>query len=93
MDYDELTRRYEATQYELRVEQARYQQAVRVLSGIYAMLYPPRFTKPDGKVMEFHSPMLHQQMQELSDRIRAIPEELNAIDAVTASPRTASTEE
>jgi predicted lipoprotein len=75
-------RRLEATRYQLRVEQAKFQQAIRVLSSIHATLYPPRFAGPDGKVHEFHSPLVHQQMQEISDRIRAIPDELKALDAI-----------
>ena len=75
-------RRLEATRYQLRVEQAKFQQAIRVLSSIHAMLYPPRFTGPDGNVHEFHSPLVHLQMQEISDRIRSIPDELKALDAI-----------
>jgi hypothetical protein len=49
---------------------------VRLLSGIHALLYPERVTRADGMRFEFHSPYVHEQMQELSDRIRALPEQI-----------------
>lgn len=58
-----------------------YDRAVRILSGIHALLYPPRFTDNDGRTWQFKSPLVEEQMQELSDRIRALPDELAAIDA------------
>ena len=58
-----------------------YDRAVRILTGIHALLYPPRTTDNDGRAWEFHSPMVHEQMQELSDRIRALPDEIAATDA------------
>jgi hypothetical protein len=54
---------------------------VHILSGIHALLYPPRFTDNDGRTWQFKSPIAEDQMQRLSDRIRAIPDELAAIDA------------
>lgn len=56
-----------------------YERTVRILSGIHNVLNPPRFTKPDGVTMEFISPNAHEQLQELSDRIRAIPEKLEEV--------------
>lgn len=61
--------------------EARYARAIRILAGIHAMLYPPRFTDNDGRTWQFKSPIAEEQLQELSDRIRAIPDELDAIDA------------
>lgn len=58
-----------------------YDRAVRLLTSIHALLYPPRTTDNDGRTWEFHSPMVHEQMQELSDRIRALPDEIAATDA------------
>jgi hypothetical protein len=75
-----MARRCEQMEQQLRAERARNDGLIRVLSGIHAMLYPPRFAGPDGKVMEFRSPLVHEQMQELSDRIRAIPDELRAME-------------
>ena len=58
-----------------------YDRAVRLLAGIHALLYPPRFTDDDGRTWQFKSPIAEEQMQELSDRIRALPDEIEAIDA------------
>lgn len=58
-----------------------YDRAVRILTGIHALLYPPRFTDNDGRTWQFKSPLAEQQMQELSDRIRSLPDEITAIDA------------
>lgn len=58
-----------------------YDRAVRILTGIHALLYPPRFTDNDGRTWQFKSPLAEEQMQELSDRIRALPDELAALDA------------
>jgi hypothetical protein len=55
--------------------------AVRILTGIHALLYPPRFTDNDGRTWQFKSPLAEEQMQELSDRIRALPNEIAAIEA------------
>ena len=54
----------------------RYSSAVRLLTGIHALLYPPRFTDHDGRTWQFKSPLVEEQMQELSDRIRALPDEI-----------------
>jgi hypothetical protein len=58
-----------------------YDKTVRILTGIHALLYPPRFTDNDGRVWEFRSPIAQEQMQELSDRIRALPDEIEKTDA------------
>jgi len=57
-----------------------YDRTVRTLTGIHALLYPPRFTDNDGRTWQFKSPLVEEQMQELSDRIRALPDELASID-------------
>ena len=54
----------------------RYSSAVRLLTGIHALLYPPRFTDHDGRTWQFKSPFAEEQMQELSDLIRALPDEI-----------------
>ena len=58
-----------------------YDRAVRILTGIHALLYPPRFTNNDERTWQFKSPLAEEQMQELSDRIRALPDEIAAIEA------------
>jgi len=59
-----------------------YESAVRLLTGIHALLYPPRFTDKDGRTWKFKSPLVEEQMQELSDRIRALPDDIAAIRAL-----------
>ena len=51
--------------------------AVRLLNGIHALLYPAPIDTADGRTMVFRpkSPDPHQVLQELSDRIRALPDE------------------
>jgi hypothetical protein len=63
--------------------EACYDRAVRILTGIHALLYPPRFTDNDVRTWQFKSPLAEEQMQELSDRIRALPDEI----AATGLPR------
>ena len=63
-----------------------YDRAVRLLTGIHALLYPPRFTDNDGRTWQFKSPLAVEQMQELSDRIRALPDEIEAIDSAMKTP-------
>lgn len=63
-----------------------YDRTVRILTGIHALLYPPRFTDHDGRTWQFKSPLAEEQMQELSDRIRALPDEIEAIDAAMKTP-------
>jgi hypothetical protein len=57
-----------------------YDRGVRILTGIHALLYPPRFTDNDGRTWQFKSPLAEEQMQELSDRIRSLPDEIAATD-------------
>lgn len=56
-----------------------YQRLVRVLTHIHALLHPPGVTM-HGQRFTFKSPMLDEQVQALSDRIRAIPDEIAAME-------------
>ena len=58
-----------------------HQRYLGLLTGIYNLLYPPPITLPDGKVMAFRPNDLdpHEALQELSDRIRALPDEIDFI--------------
>jgi hypothetical protein len=73
LDYENRRLRHE-----LRLARARYKQAVAVLTGIHALMYPPPRTLSDGRRMVFRPKDIdpHEVLQELSDRIRAIPDEL-----------------
>lgn len=62
---------------------AAYDSSVKLLVGIHAVIYPMVVKLDDGREMRFNSPYLHEQMQAISDRIRAIPDELAA---ATPSP-------
>lgn len=57
---------------------ARVDSAVRLLTGIHSLLYPAPVTTPDGRTFVFRPKTLdpHEVLQELSNRIRALPDEL-----------------
>jgi hypothetical protein len=57
---------------------ARVDSAVRLLTGIHSLLYPAPIKTADGRAMVFRptNPDPHEVLQELSDRIRALPDEL-----------------
>ena len=73
----------------LRVERERwytsFEHVSRILSGIHALMYPAPFTLSDGRTVVFRpkDPGPHEILQALSDRIRAIPDEVAAIAART----------
>lgn len=81
-----LVRTAEVYGAELDHAKACYDRAVRILTGIHELLYPPRFTDNDGRTWQFKSPLAEEQMQELSDRIRALPDEISAIDDAMKTP-------
>lgn len=56
----------------------RYEHAVKLLIGIHSLCYPPATGLPDGRTMVFRpkDPDPHEVLQELSDRIRALPDEI-----------------
>ena len=56
----------------------RLDNAVSLLSGIHALLYPAPIATPDGRTMVFRPKSIdpHAVLQELSDRIRALPDKL-----------------
>ncbi len=57
---------------------ARVDSAVRLLTGIHSLLYPAPIKTADGRTMVFRPKTLdpHEVLQELSDRIRALPDEV-----------------
>ena len=57
-----------------------YDKTIKILWGIYALLNPPFVRDSNGAILEFSSPNKAWQIQELSDRIRAIPDELEALN-------------
>lgn len=71
----------EVRYYEREQARARVDIAVKLLTGIHSLLYPAPITTEDGRTMVFRpkDPDPHEVLQELSDRIRAIPEELEKL--------------
>ena len=57
---------------------ATVEQAVSSLAGIHSLMYPAPIRMEDGRTMVFrpNHPDPHKVLQELSDRIRAIPDEI-----------------
>lgn len=68
---------------ELKQERAKSNRLAEVLTSIHALLYPPVITLANGQTLNFVPKSLdpHALMQELSDRIRAIPDELGEMDS------------
>jgi hypothetical protein len=62
--------------------------AARLLTSIHSLLYPAPLKMTDGRTMVFRPENPHDYMQALSDRIRALPDELAAIkEAQQAEPQ------
>lgn len=57
-----------------------YEHSVELLISIHSLLYPPATKLPDGRTMVFRpkDPDPHTILQALSDRIRALPDEIAA---------------
>lgn len=74
----------EALRYERDRFRAVADNATRLLMGIHALLYPPPVKTADGKTMVFRptSSDPHEILQELSDRIRALPDKLEEVEAM-----------
>lgn len=59
-------------------DRAQVDNAVKLLTGIHALLYPDPIKIQAGRTVVFRpsNPDLHEVLQELSERIRALPDEL-----------------
>lgn len=73
-----LQRKVEVLLAERDQARAQFDHAVKLLIGIHSLLYPAPITTPDGRTMVFRpkSPDPHEVLQALSDRIRALPDEI-----------------
>lgn len=73
-----LEHKVETMRHELNIACARAEAYLKLLTGIHALLYPPSIKMADGSVMLFRPQNLdpHAVLQELSDRIRALSDEL-----------------
>lgn len=80
---DALHAECEALRFTRVLAQARYENAVKLLTGIHELLYPAPVNTPDGRTLLFRPDDTdpHAVLQLLSDRIRAIPAELEAARA------------
>jgi HPt (histidine-containing phosphotransfer) domain-containing protein len=56
-----------------------YENAVKLLTSIHSCIYPNAVKMEDGRVMVFRPENPHEYLQALSDRIRALPDEIAAI--------------
>ena len=87
---ERLHRESETRYYEFERARAMVDNTVRLLTGIHSLLYPPRTTGADGRTWEFRFPGdPNMVLQELSDRIRALPDELAELQGVTDATATA----
>ena len=73
---DRLQRENEVLHYQRLVEEKKSAFFLRELLSIHALIYPPITKLDDGRVFQFESPMKVEQIQALSDAIRAIPGKL-----------------
>lgn len=65
----------------LACEREKVTNSVRLLTGIHSLLYPAHITAEDGRVWAFRPRSIdpHEVLQELSDRIRELPEKIAAM--------------
>ena len=83
---ERLNREAEVRYYEREQARARVDAAVKLLTGIHSLLYPAPVNTADGRTMVFRpsSPDPHEVLQELSDRIRALPDEMAKLERPNA---------
>lgn len=75
-EIESLHRTIEVLVHERDRARARYNHTTKLLVGIHSLLYPAPITTTDGRTMMFRPKNPHDYLQTLSDRIRALPEEL-----------------
>lgn len=82
-EIERLDRENEVLYHERKRVQASRDNTIRLLLGIHSLLYPAPSIMPDGRTMVFRpkDPDPHTVLQELSDRIRALPDELSRLNA------------
>jgi len=82
-----LERENEVLRIERDHSRRQFSASVELLCGIHHLLYPAPATRDDGVTFVFRPQNPHEFMQELSDRIRALPNEIESIRPATrASP-------
>lgn len=78
----ELLIEIKVLRYERDKARARCDRFTKILLGIHNLLYPPHINADDGRTIAFRPEGIdpHDLMQRLSDRIRAIPDELSKLN-------------
>ncbi|KAF1064906.1 hypothetical protein [Burkholderia gladioli] len=62
--------------------EARLDHVIKILTRIHSFLLPNDVHLPDGRTFEFNNPKIeHEMLRGLRDAIRAVPDEIAAIDA------------
>lgn len=84
---EQLQRQCEILRAERDHARARVDNAVKLLASIHSCMYPMAVKAGDGRLMVFRPENPHEYMQALSDRIRAIPDEMEARGVVDAKGR------
>jgi uncharacterized small protein (DUF1192 family) len=80
-EIERLHSQLDAARYEHYRASARVEGAAQLLTGIHSLLYPAPIKAADGRMMAFRPKSIdpHEVLQELSDRIRALPDELRVL--------------
>ena len=81
---EQLQRQCEVLRAERDQARARVDGAVKLLTGIHSCMYPSAVKMEDGRLMVFRPENPHEYMQALSDRMRALPDEMVARGVVDA---------
>lgn len=81
---ERLQRQCEVLRAERDQARARVDSAVKLLTSIHSCMYPSAVKMEDGRLMVFRPENPHEYLQALSDRIRALPDEMVARGVVDA---------
>jgi hypothetical protein len=63
-------------QYELQILQARYANAIRLISNFVGLLPPPDVTAPDGRVFMFNAPDPQDTLRRMRDAVDRMRDEM-----------------
>jgi len=74
-----LRDRYDAIRDERDHNAAGRDHAIKILSRIHMVIYPMLTKLEKGTTLAFRPPNPHEYIQAISDRIRAIPDEINQV--------------